>query len=48
MKNIGYLLLGVWLIAQGLITIIDLHFRGMHMLMGVLALVAGILIVIRR
>ena len=48
MKNLGLILLGVWLIATGLIAIIDLNFRGMHMIMAVLALVAGILILIRR
>ena len=48
MKNIGMALLGVWLIAQGLIALLDLSFRGMHVLMAVLALVAGILILIRR
>lgn len=48
MKNLGLFLLGIWLIAHGLIAVIDLHFRGMHLLMGVLALVAGVLIVLRR
>lgn len=48
MKNVGLLLLGVWLVAQGLISLIGLSFHGMHTLMAVLALVAGILIIIRR
>ena len=48
MKNLGLIVLGVWLIASGLIALIDLNFRGMQTIMAVLALVAGILIVIRR
>lgn len=48
MKSVGILLLGVWLVAQGLISVIGLSFHGMHMIMGVLALVAGVLIILRR
>lgn len=48
MKSVGISLLGVWLVAQGLISLIGLSFHGMHLIMGVLALVAGVLIVIRR
>lgn len=48
MKHLGMILLGAWLIGQGLIRLLDLSFRGMSELMAVLALVAGILIIIRR
>lgn len=48
MRHIGMILLGVWLILHGLISIIDLHFNGLPLLMGILALVAGILIILRR
>lgn len=48
MKNIGLLLLGVWLLLHGLIGIINLHFSGLPVLMGVLAVVAGIMLIIRR
>lgn len=48
MKNIGLLLLGVWLLLHGLISIINLHFSGLPVLMGVLAVVAGIMLIIRR
>ena len=48
MKNAGFVLLGAWLIASGLIALIDLNFRGMHTIMAVLALVSGILILIRH
>jgi hypothetical protein len=47
MKNIGLILLGVWLVLTGLIGIIGLSFNGLHLLMGVLALVAGVLIIVR-
>ena len=48
MKNVGLLLLGVWLLLHGLITIIDLHFNGLPILMGALAIIAGVLLIIRR
>jgi hypothetical protein len=48
MRHIGMVLLGVWLILSGLISIINLHFNGLPLLMGILALVAGILIVLKR
>ena len=48
MKHIGMVLLGVWLILHGLISIIGLSFNGLPLLMGILALVAGILIVLKR
>jgi hypothetical protein len=48
MKSAGILLLGVWLVAQGLISLIGLSFNGMHMIMGALAVVAGVLIILRR
>lgn len=48
MRHIGMILLGVWLILHGLISIINLHFNGLPLLMGILALVAGILIILRR
>jgi hypothetical protein len=48
MRNIGMVLLGVWLILHGLISIVGLSFNGLPLLMGILALVAGVLIVLRR
>jgi uncharacterized membrane protein HdeD (DUF308 family) len=44
----GFLLLAVWLILTGLITLFDLSFSGMSVLMGILALAAGILILVER
>jgi hypothetical protein len=48
MKNLGTLLLGVWLIASGLKAVADLSFRYEGLILGVLAIVSGILIVLRR
>jgi hypothetical protein len=48
MRKIGMVLLGVWLILHGLISIINLHFNGLPLLMGILALVAGVLVLFRR
>ena len=46
--SVGVTLLGVWLILHGLAGVIGLSFRGFGMLQGILALVAGILIIIGR
>ncbi len=47
-QNLGTLLLGVWLVFSGLISLIHLNFSGLGLIMGVLALVAGFLILIGR
>jgi len=47
-RNLGTLLLGIWLVLTGLMSLIDLHFSGLGMIMAVLALVAGLLIVLGR
>lgn len=47
-KNLGMLLLAVWLILTGLIALLDLGFEGMGMLLGILALAAGVLILVGR
>jgi uncharacterized membrane protein HdeD (DUF308 family) len=47
-KRLGNLLLGVWLILTGLMRLVDFSFSGLSTIMGVLALVAGILIVLGR
>lgn len=46
--KLGNLLLGIWLIMQGLFTILDLSFRYDDLVMGLLALVAGVLVLLRR
>ncbi|HKO87314.1 MAG TPA: hypothetical protein VJU83_02235 [Burkholderiales bacterium] len=47
-KNIGLLLLAIWLILGGLIALAGLSFSGLPMLMGILAIAAGIFILIGR
>jgi len=47
-KNIGFLLLAIWLIVSGLITLAGLTFSGLPVLMGILAIAAGICILLGR
>ena len=47
-RNLGMLLLGIWLILSGLIALLSLSFEGLGTLMGVLALAAGALILAGR
>lgn len=47
-KNLGMLLLGAWLILSGLIPLLGLAFSGIGMLMAVLAIAAGVLILLGR
>lgn len=45
-KNLGMLLLGIWLILTGLIPLLKLSFSGLWVLMSLLAIAAGVLIVL--
>ena len=47
-KNLGMLLLGIWLIVMGLVSLLGLSFQGLSILMGILALAAGVLILLGR
>jgi hypothetical protein len=47
-RNIGMLLLAIWLILTGLIPLLNFGFSGLGTLMAILAIAAGILIVIGR
>ena len=47
-KNVGMLLLAVWLIVTGLIPLLNLSFSGLGTVMAVLAIGAGALIVVGR
>jgi len=47
-KNIGMLLLAAWLILTGLLPLLNVGFSGMGTVMAVLAIAAGVLIVIGR
>ena len=47
-KNLGMLLLAIWLIISGLIPLLNLSFEGLGTLLAVLAVAAGVLILIGR
>jgi hypothetical protein len=47
-RNIGMLLLAVWLILSGLIPLLNFSFSGMGTAMAILAIAAGVLIVVGR
>ncbi|MDE2257318.1 MAG: hypothetical protein KGK05_06100 [Xanthomonadaceae bacterium] len=47
-KNLGLLLLAFWLILTGLAPLMHLSFSGLGMLMNLLAIAAGILLLIGR
>ncbi len=46
-ERLGFILLAIWLILEGLITLLGLSFSGLNIIMGLLALVAGIIILLR-
>jgi len=47
-RNIGLLLLAVWLILTGIIPLLNFSFNGLNLVMAVLAIAAGILIAVGR
>ena len=47
-RNVGMLLLGIWLILTGLLQIASISIAGLGIIMALLAIVAGILILIGR
>lgn len=47
-RNLGMLLLAVWLILGGLIPLLNLSFSGVGTMMAILAIAAGVLILIGR
>jgi hypothetical protein len=40
--------LAIWLILYGLIALLSLSFEGMHIVMGLLAVLAGVLLLVGR
>ena len=46
--NIGFLLLAIWLILYGLIALLSLSFAGLGIIMAILAIAAGIFILLDR
>ena len=47
-KNLGMILLSIWLILTGLIALLSFSFQGLPLLMAILAIAAGVLILLGR
>ncbi len=47
-KNVGMLLLGIWLILTGLMQTISIGIPALHSLLPLLAIAAGVLIALNR
>jgi hypothetical protein len=47
-RRLGFLLLGIWLIVTGLIPLIHLNISGLGTIMAILAIAAGVLILLER
>lgn len=47
-KNLGFLLLGIWLITTGLIPLLNFSFSGLGTIMAGVAIAAGALIIVGR
>jgi hypothetical protein len=46
--NLGFLLLAIWLILYGLIALLSLSFNGLGIIMAILAIAAGVFILLGR
>jgi hypothetical protein len=47
-KNLGMVLLGIWLIMTGLIPLLHLNFEGLPLIMTILAIASGVFILLGR
>jgi len=47
-KNLGMSLLGIWLIATGLIPLLNISFSGLGTVMAIIAIAAGALLLAGR
>ena len=47
-RNLGMLLLAVWLILTGLMPLLNLSFQGVGTIMAILAIASGVLLLIGR
>ncbi|HEV8131397.1 MAG TPA: hypothetical protein VGQ81_09090 [Acidobacteriota bacterium] len=47
-KNLGMLLLGIWLIVTGLLQVVSIAIQGIGALLALLAIAAGVLILLGR
>ncbi len=47
-RNVGMLLLGIWLVVMGLRHLVNLSFSGLDTVLAVIAMIAGVLIILGR
>jgi hypothetical protein len=47
-KNLGMLLLGIWLVVSGLLQVVSISIPGIGMILAILAIAAGALILVGR
>jgi hypothetical protein len=47
-KSIGMLLLSIWLILTGLLGVVKFSFSGLEIIMAILAIAAGVLLLLGR
>ena len=47
-RRLGFILLAAWLILSGLIELLGLNFAGLQVIMGILAIAAGVLLLVYR
>jgi len=47
-RRLGFILLAAWLILSGLIGLLGLNFAGLQVIMGILAIAAGVLLLVYR
>jgi hypothetical protein len=48
-KNVGMLLLGIWLIVSGVTVLVPaIYFNGLGTIMAILAVIAGVFILMRK
>ena len=47
-KQLGLLLLGIWLVGHGLIQLVHLSFTGLGTVMAILAIAAGAMLILGR
>lgn len=47
-RNLGMLLLAIWLILEGLVSLLSLSFAGIGLLLGILALAAGVALLLGK
>ena len=47
-KNLGMILLGIWLVMTGLIPLLHFNFQGLPLIMAIFAIATGVLILLGR